>query len=73
MIMSLSSKNTLSIGIKRFGEAQSKAVRAYTQGGQYDMESRVHLIYFSVTHRVYTNVMAEIRSYGHIQFERKTK
>ena len=38
-------KNTLSIGMKPFGEPQSKAMRAYAQSGQYHtiVESRVRL------------------------------
>ena len=37
--------NTLPIGTRPFGEAQSKYMRAYTQSGQYHtiVESRVRL------------------------------
>ena len=43
--MGLYSRNTLSIGLMPFGEAQSKAMRAYAQSGQYHtiVESCVHL------------------------------
>ena len=43
--MGLESKNTLSIGTRPFREAQSKAMRAFAQSGQYHtiVESRVHL------------------------------
>ena len=35
-------RNTISIGMRPFGEAQSKAIRAYAQSGQYHtiMKSR---------------------------------
>ena len=41
-------KNTLSIGMRPFGEAQSKAIRAYAQSGQYHtiVESRVRLTWY---------------------------
>ena len=39
------SKEYISIGMMLFGEAQSKAMRAYAQSGQFHtiVESRVHL------------------------------
>ena len=42
--MSLLSRNTISIGLRPFGEVQSKTMRAYAQSGQYHtiVESRVH-------------------------------
>ena len=33
--MSLLSRNTISIGLRSFGEVQSKTMRAYAQSGQY--------------------------------------
>ena len=43
--MGLQVKNSNSIGVRPFGEAQSKATRAYAQSGQYHTiaESRVRL------------------------------
>ena len=37
--------NILSIGMRSFGEAQSKTTRVYAQSGQYHtiVETRVHL------------------------------
>ena len=40
--MGLEVRNTISIGMRSFGETQSKAMRAYAQSGQYHtiLESR---------------------------------
>ena len=46
--MSLQTNNTNSIGMRPFGEAQSKGMRAYAQSGKYHtiVESRVHLTWY---------------------------
>ena len=46
--MSLEVGNTISIGMRPFGKAQSKATRAYAQSGQYHtiVESRVRLTWY---------------------------
>ena len=48
MIMGLQVRNTNSIGMRPFGETQSKAMRAYAQSGQYHtiVEGRVRLTWY---------------------------